>query len=155
MNVPPDPDSVVNAIKRAHLQTFLWLRCCQQSINTPDPEDFGWEMKDERLTPVWFNCDQFPPSITRRKQKTRNDSSDADNESSDLEESPKKKVRKTLTRKSKRKSPELDESQDADEESPVVDANESFTLSSDTIPESEWEVSDFLSSDESCDEWLP
>ena len=41
MAIPPDPDCVKLVIKRAHLQTFTWLRCCEQNVQTLDPEEFG------------------------------------------------------------------------------------------------------------------
>ena len=165
MAIPPDPDSVVNAIKRAHLQTFTWLSCCHQNIIALDPQKYGWEMKEQVLTPVWFSGNQFPPSISRRRKAKLKNGNEADGENSDPEvEPPKKKSRlkrttvtQTKTKQPRKKSNKTNviidyESEDADEES-VADVNEQLT--SDAISESEWEVSDFLSSDDSCDEWLP
>ena len=60
MAIPPDPDSVEHAIKRAHMQTSTWLRCCKQNIQTFDPEEFGWKLTDGKLKPLWFNGDKFP-----------------------------------------------------------------------------------------------
>ena len=37
---PTRPDSVELAIKRARLQRFTWLHCCEQNIQL-DPEVFG------------------------------------------------------------------------------------------------------------------
>ena len=70
--ISPDPDSVELAIKRAHLQTFKWLRCCEQSVQTFDPEEFGWTLTERELKPVWFNGDQFPLLITRRRKGKAN-----------------------------------------------------------------------------------
>ena len=32
MVIPSDPDSGELAIKKVHLQTFTWLRCCEQNV---------------------------------------------------------------------------------------------------------------------------
>ena len=68
MAIPPDPDSVELAIKRAHLQTFTWLHCSKQDIQTLDSEEFEWKLTEGELKLLWFNGDQLPPSITRRRQ---------------------------------------------------------------------------------------
>ena len=60
MAIPPDPDSVERAIKRAHMQTSTWLRCCKQNIQTFDPEEFGSKLTDGKLKPLCFNGDKFP-----------------------------------------------------------------------------------------------
>ena len=96
MAIPPDPDSVELAIKRAHLQTFTWLRCGDQNVQTLDPEEFGWKLTDGELKPLWFNGDQFPPSITRRRQGKQTDGNDADSESSDQDDGPPKEFLKNF-----------------------------------------------------------
>ena len=71
MTVPSAPNSVELAIKRAHLQIFTWLRCCQRSIGNPNPEWFDWQLKHEDLKSIWFNEDQFPPTITKTEKSTK------------------------------------------------------------------------------------
>ena len=51
------------AIERAHLQTLTGLRCCKLNVQTVDPEKCGWKLTDGELKPLWFNGDQFPPSL--------------------------------------------------------------------------------------------
>ena len=46
MAIPRDPDSVELVIKRAHLQTFTWLRCCEQNVQALDLKQFGWKLTD-------------------------------------------------------------------------------------------------------------
>ena len=75
--IPPDSDSAEFAIKRAYLQTFTWLRCCEQNVQTLNPEEFGCKLTDGELKPLWFNGDQFPPSITRCRQGKQTDGNDA------------------------------------------------------------------------------
>ena len=59
MTLPPDPDSVELAIKRAHLQTFIWLSCCEQNIQNLDLEELRWKSTDDKLKPLWFNVFTF------------------------------------------------------------------------------------------------
>ena len=63
MAIPPDKDSLELAIKRAHLQTSTWLSCCEQNVQTLDPEECGWKLTDGKLKPLWFNGDQFPRQL--------------------------------------------------------------------------------------------
>ena len=42
MPLPPDPDSVVQVIKRADYQAYDWYRCGQQTINRLELEECGW-----------------------------------------------------------------------------------------------------------------
>ena len=63
MAIPPDKDSVELAIKRAHLQTSTWLSCCEQNVQTLDPEECGWKLTDGKLKLLWFNGDQFPRQL--------------------------------------------------------------------------------------------
>lgn len=42
MPLPPDPDSVLQVIKRAHHQTYLWLRCCERMVDRLPFEGNGW-----------------------------------------------------------------------------------------------------------------
>ena len=174
MAVLPDPDLVELAIKRAHLQTFTWLCCYEQNVQTLHSEEFGWKLTDGELKPLWFNGDQFPPSITRRRQGKQTDGNDADSESSDPHNGPpknktraqpsiiKSKKIKQITRKKKgykkkdndtkdkRLSPDGEE---VDEELLIV--TNSSTAACNTSSESDWEVSDFLSSDDSYDKRCP
>ena len=76
MVIPPDSDSVEFAIKRPYLQTFTWLRCCEQNVQTPNPEEFGCKLTDGELKLLWFNGDQFPPSITRCRKGKQTDGND-------------------------------------------------------------------------------
>ena len=91
MAIPPDPDFSELTINRAHLQTFTWLHCCEQKLQNLDPEEFMWKLTDDKLLPLWFNANQFPPLITRRKQGKKTDGNDADSKTNDPEDGPPKK----------------------------------------------------------------
>ena len=51
-------------MKRVHLQTFTWLRCCEQNVQALDPKESGWKLTDGELKLLCFNGDQILPSIT-------------------------------------------------------------------------------------------
>ena len=42
-SIPPDPDSVEQAIRRANYQVFHWVRCCEVNIETVSFENHGWK----------------------------------------------------------------------------------------------------------------
>eukprot|EP00795_Rhopilema_esculentum_P017038 gene17038-biopygen919 len=63
MSLPTDPDSVVQVIKRAHCQAYVWYGCGQRTINHLDLEEFGWKIQDGDVKPVWFVGNHFPPSV--------------------------------------------------------------------------------------------
>ena len=97
MAIPPDKDSLELDIKRAHLQTSTWLSCCEQNVQTLDPEECGWKLTDGKLKPLWFNGDQFPLPITRPRQGKQTDGNNADTESSDPDDGPPKKKPRAQT----------------------------------------------------------
>ena len=47
MSIPPDPDSVVQVIKRAHRQSYEWIRCCHARIEILPLEGNGWIVDEE------------------------------------------------------------------------------------------------------------
>ena len=104
MPLLPDPDSLVQVIKRAHFQTFEWLRCCEPVINHLNLQDCGWEIKDDEVKPVWYTGSQMLPSVQRKRAREKIDGSIADDEISDTECLPKtKKSRKTAPQRGKKK----------------------------------------------------
>ena len=149
---------------------------CEQNIQNFDPEEFGWKVTDGELKPRWFNGDQFPSSIAGRTQVKQTDGNNSDGETSDPDDGPpkkkpqaqasviKSKKTKQITRKKnkghKNKSndtkdkllPQNNSGKEADEK--PFSATNSSTAACSTISESDWEVSEFLSSDDSCDKWL-
>ena len=104
MPLPPDPDSLVQVIKRAHFQTLEWFCCCEPVINHLNLQDCGWEIKDGEGKPVQYTGSQMPPSVQRKRAREKIDGSIADDVISDKECQPKtKKSRKTAPKKAKRK----------------------------------------------------
>ena len=77
LSLPPDPDSVVQMIKRAHLQTHTWLRSTEVNIKQLRYSDFGWSWSEEkkRVIPIWLTRERLPTkSFAVRKRKTSRDS---------------------------------------------------------------------------------
>ena len=177
MSLPPDPDSVVQVIKRAHCQAYVWYRCGQRTINHLDLEEFGWKIQDGDVKPVWFVGNQFPPSVKSiRGREAKDGSFLGDYDSCNSEKCPPRKKARKQVRKWRRKKTGLDDQPpnkqtlfDEAEDSPIaetaiINSGEEGDKESDTndcverdnsSDESEWEVFDFMSSEDSCDEWLP
>ena len=169
MPLPPDPLSVIQVIRRAHHQAYTWFHCGDPIIAHLALEDNGWSVKEQEVKPIWFVGSQFPPSALKRTTNKEKDGSEADDESEE-EQPPKKKTRRTSS-KFKEKTPacESDNHKLPLETMPIpsgfIDLGDEGDIDSDGFAtegtsvnrksESEWEVSDFWSSGDSCDEWLP
>ena len=69
--IPPDQDSIVQVILRAHLQVFKWKRCTQLEIKSLPYERFGWNWSNDMqmVVPVWFVGHQLPEDLRSRKGK--------------------------------------------------------------------------------------
>ena len=72
----PDPDSLLQEIKRIHLQCFYWLNCLEYFVKRLDVEEYGWKIEDEYVKPVWFTGKQYPHSFIKRKTKEKDIASD-------------------------------------------------------------------------------
>ena len=183
MPLPPDPDSVIQVIKRAHCQAYEWYRCGQPSIDHLNLNEFCWSIQDGDVKPVWFVGEQFPPSVRLVRGAKVGDNTVADDENSSSEQQPpRKKVRRRIQKgkKSRKKSCNgqnqeheviisnaklRDKSEMLEESVAFNDSGEEgdndssgcrdyCLVEDDSCDESEWEISDFLSSNDSCDEWL-
>ena len=71
MSLPPDPDSLLQALKRAQLQTILWQQCGEAAIKQLDPEQYGlkWDNSAKKMIPVWYIGPQLPPTFQKRQGK--------------------------------------------------------------------------------------
>ena len=101
----------------------------------------------------------MPPSLNKakkRKKKTvEEEDEDGDVEMTDTETDMPMPKRKSKTKlQSKNRLPQPETIYDGDTEMSTREAIETTDVS-DLYTNSEWEVSDFSSSDESMDEWLP
>ena len=72
-NLPPDPDSLLQDLKRKQLQVYIWKQLDNVWINIVDTKLYGWRLSDEMgmLVPIWFEGQQFPPSLRRNRRRTR------------------------------------------------------------------------------------
>ena len=78
LTLPPDPDSVTQAIKRINLQIKIWSQFLNQNMTFPSFEQNCCKWCDFKLImePVWFTGSQLPAAVTRRSHKvkvTKND----------------------------------------------------------------------------------
>ncbi len=88
MSLPPDPDSLLQALKRAQFQTLLWQQCSVIRIELLNPEQYGWKWDDDakKMVPLWYNGPQLPPKLQKKKQaKLQVPDIVADDECSDSE----------------------------------------------------------------------
>ena len=213
MSLPPDPDSVVQVIKRAHYQAYFWRRCIEINVEMIPFANYGWKWCEEQelVVPVWFTGDQLPPSLRKKRRVRTNNDDDADDEEAAGKNVPgqqrqkykrkratcserssnqpmridavnqmdemylargaSQKDRQTCSKRKRRRAKSPSSSNDqcssnlqyqADDEQAShlavdnaqvhVEAEESIFSSS---CESDWEVSDFLSSEDSGDNWIP
>ena len=55
-SLPPDPDSIHQAVRRVHYQVYYWLRFAEKSIQYISLEDNGWtiDVAKSLVEPVWF-----------------------------------------------------------------------------------------------------
>ena len=67
-NLPPDPDSLLQALRRVQLKVYVWRRLYEIWINNADPLLYGWRycVVVDMLLPVWFTGNQFPQSLRRK-----------------------------------------------------------------------------------------
>ena len=149
MSLPPDPSSLLQAVKRVQLQVKIWSYCSVLVIPEMDPEDYGWryDPKEKKMVPVWFIGPQVPPSFNRKPSSIQTGDTDGDDEQSE-DESPKKKRR--------RKKEVIEFESDVDRyEADDEDGGDTRTCTEEDDNESAWEVSDFYSDDDSDDDWNP
>lgn len=165
LSLPPDLHSLKQAILRAHWQTYYWLRCTEAQVEDLSFEGCGWTwvVQESRIKPVWFTCSQMPPSLQRgrpskkARAKRVSESEDASDESSCRDKGSPPTKRRRWSKPNKPTN--CDKLYNADNEDNDTDYHASDVEEDDTNNpnefESEWEVSDFSSSDDSCDDWIP
>ena len=174
MCLPPDPDSAKQVIKRAHYQTYIWLHCTQINIEMIPFSNYGWQWcnKQGLVVPVWFTGSQLPPSLSTKRQRKRIDRHDGGHASEDADAESETKPRKRKRKKQRTKSPvkstrraditKLDHQFTSDASTSQSEFNEESVLTDEEDNDSffgnsedEWEVSDFLTSEDSGDDWIP
>ena len=178
MSISPDPDSLMQVIKRVHFEVYYWIRSTEMNIEEIDYRRFGWKWCDKecQTVPIWFTGRQLPLPMQGKRKNKNNTVNEchvyADVEShfelfakklkkkhkkvsgdvnveKNSEDSAKRRKRKTVNRE---RTPEHengmeDDSGDVKKFSTAGGETELWSSS-----ESEWEESDFLSSEDSGDE---
>ena len=95
--LPPDEDSVVQAILRVHHQVYTWIRSNEINIEHLDFRKCGWKWceKENIVVPVWFTGRQFPPELSSRKSKATETDNDADDEDENITIKRRRRKRKS------------------------------------------------------------
>ena len=180
--LPPDGFSVIQVIKRAHHQIYYWLRCCDMQFDRLDITNYGWVVDDGNVLPLWYDGPQLPPSVNKGKERKgqkrklikQGDIGDDEGSNDDgghvsgtlkkKKKNVKKNIKKIAPENQKSISEELQQGRSecsktsfrSGEEGDNDECTQTTPASTEVCTdESDWEVSDFLSSDDSCDEWLP
>ena len=86
MGILPDPDSIIQVIKRAHLQARVWYQYREQTMRHLPMSCMGWLVSEEEIQPLWFIGLQLPPSAAskrKKKKKSQESVTEADDEGSD------------------------------------------------------------------------
>ena len=92
--LPADPASIKQDILRAYLIYHLWLNCIDKChFDHLQPSQFGYKLENKPYKPVWFEGEQFPPSLRSKRRKASTDGNFADDErfSDDDKQSQRKK----------------------------------------------------------------
>ena len=73
MSLPPDPDSLLQALKRAKMQTLLWQQCGETIVKLYNLEQYGWKWEDgaKKMAPIWYTGSQLPPKLQKKKSKAK------------------------------------------------------------------------------------
>ena len=58
-SIPPDPDSMKQAILRINHQLYYWVRCNINMTETIPLEDNGWIVAEDSVIPVWFTGEPY------------------------------------------------------------------------------------------------
>ena len=66
-NLPPDPDSLLQDLRRKQLQVLIWQQMDNVTMDEIDPLRYGWKTREEdkMLVPLWFTGKQFPPCLQK------------------------------------------------------------------------------------------
>ena len=70
-----DERSIDQHLLRSDLQCLIWLQCTEQNMVIPPFEGRGrgWYIdKEGYIKPVWYEGEQLPPSLRRRRSKKSN-----------------------------------------------------------------------------------
>ena len=61
--LPPTSDSLLQNIKRANYQAYIWRNALEQKQDLPSPNDHGWKTEDGVLQPILMTKDPAPCAL--------------------------------------------------------------------------------------------
>ena len=82
--LPPDGRSLLMKIKRANLVSYSWKNCLNPELLSMDPCDWGWEVRDNLLIPVWSDT-EYDLHIKNTLQNYNEDTDSSDISDSESE----------------------------------------------------------------------
>lgn len=94
-SMPPCERVLLQKVKRLQYISTIWSNATMAIPSKHNPLDFGWQLDDNRLVPLWFEGEQTPNSITEiicneiesdEDGVESNDEDDFDDESSEFED---------------------------------------------------------------------
>ena len=150
-------------------QVLTWSNCWLPNPEPLDPCNYGWRKGSTNFEPIWFIGHQLPPAIrrskpakisksqgvsappTKKKKMTASSSKQPQHENIEQIDETSRSANKII--KEMLSMPEISSSTDTNISSSQSELNYHYQIS--TSDDSEWEVDDFTSSDESGDMWEP
>ena len=73
MLLPPDPDSIIDVMKRVHYQVYHWIHCSTPLIKSIPLEKSGWiisiEDTEVNVRPCWFIGSSYHHHWIKEKKK--------------------------------------------------------------------------------------
>ena len=79
MNIPPDPDSLLQDLRKKQLQVNVWMQLDKITMTIFVPKSYGLKLRDEDgiLVPLWYTGNQFPSSLQRNRRRGKKRSNTA------------------------------------------------------------------------------
>lgn len=79
--MPPCQRVIVEKVKGLKYICSIWFNATLAQPTTLNPINFGWQLSDDKLVPIWFSGDAVPSSITEIIHKIVTPDIDKENES--------------------------------------------------------------------------
>ena len=72
-SLPPDPDSLLQDLKRKQFQVNIWKQLDKVWMTLVDPKLYGWKFCEisKLLVPVWFTGSQLPPCLQKKRNSKK------------------------------------------------------------------------------------
>ena len=71
--LPPDSKSLKMKILRANYMTYVMSNCLNPNFVNLNPLDYGWQLEDSNLVPIWYLGDPLPSNDELKSKSNEND----------------------------------------------------------------------------------